>query len=88
MVPTDLLIYSSRGEDAAKWEKSKRIMNILGDTVETVTPWLAEQALANEKHGANIAWLTRAKAIRRFMSPAYRNRDIVGEYERNHAAQR
>jgi NAD(P)-dependent dehydrogenase (short-subunit alcohol dehydrogenase family) len=88
MVPTDLLIYSSRGEDAAKWEKSKRIMNILGDTVETVTPWLAEQALANEKHGANIAWLTRGKAIRRFMSPAYRNRDIVGEYERTHAAQR
>ena len=68
MVPTDLLIYSSRSEDPAKWEKSKRIMNTLGDKVETVTPWLAEQALANDKQGASIAWLTRGKAIKRFMS--------------------
>jgi NAD(P)-dependent dehydrogenase (short-subunit alcohol dehydrogenase family) len=81
MVPTDLLIYSSKGQDPEKWQKSKRIMNILGDKVETVTPWLAEQALANQKHGANIAWLTRGKAIRRFMSPAYRKRNIVDEYE-------
>jgi len=84
MVPTDLLIYSSRGEDAAKWEKSKRIMNILGDNVETVTPWLAEQALANEKSGAKIAWLTRGKALWRFISPAYRKRDIVDEYEKRY----
>jgi len=86
MVPTDLLIYSSRGEDQAKWEKSKRIMNILGDKVETVTPWLVEQALSNDKNGARIAWLTRAKAIRRFLLPGYKNRDIVGEYEREYEA--
>ena len=81
MVPTDLLIYSSRGEDPAQWKRTKRIMNILGDTVETVTPWLAEQAIANQKNGAKIAWLTRGKAFRRFMSPKYRQRDIVGDYE-------
>lgn len=86
MVPTDLLIYSSRSEDPAQWEKSKRIMNILGDKVETVTPWLVEQALANEKNGARIEWLTKAKAMRRFMLPGYKNRDIVGEYEREHEA--
>lgn len=82
MVPTDLLIYSSRGEDLAKWERTKRIMNILGDAVETVTPWLAEQAIANQRNGARIAWLTRGKAARRFISPKYRKRDIVGEYEK------
>ena len=86
MVPTDLLIYSSKGEDAAKWERSKKIMNILGDKVETVTPWLAEQALANDKNGAQIAWLTRGKAMKRFLSPKYRKRDIVGEYEREYEA--
>lgn len=86
MVPTDLLIYSSRSEDAAKWEKSKRIMNRLGDTVETVTPWLAEQALENEKNGAQIQWLTRGKALWRFLSPAYGKRDIVGEYEKAYNA--
>lgn len=83
MVPTDLLIYSSRAQDPAKWERSKRIMNILGDKVETVTPWLAEQALANDKQGAKIAWLTRGKAFRRFLLPGYRKRNIVEEYEQN-----
>lgn len=82
MVPTDLLIYSSRAQDPAQWKKSKRIMNILGDKVETVTPWLAEQAILNNRNGAKIAWLTRAKAMRRFLLPGYKNRDIVGEYER------
>lgn len=83
MVPTDLLVYSSRAEDPAQWEKSKRIMNTLGDKVETVTPWLAEQALANDRHGANIAWLTRGKALKRFLLPSYRKRNIVDEYEQS-----
>ncbi len=83
MVPTDLLIYSSRSEEKAKWEKSKRIMNLLGDKVETVTPWLAEQALANTQQGAKIAWLTRSKALARFLLPKYRKRNIVDEYEQS-----
>jgi NAD(P)-dependent dehydrogenase (short-subunit alcohol dehydrogenase family) len=83
MVPTDLLIYSSRAQDQEKWEKSKRIMNKLGDKVETVTPWLAEQALANEKQGASIAWLTPGKAMKRFILPSYGKRTIVEEYEQS-----
>jgi NAD(P)-dependent dehydrogenase (short-subunit alcohol dehydrogenase family) len=83
MVPTDLLIYSSRAQDPAKWERSKRIMNMLGDKVETVTPWLAEQALANTRNGATIAWLTPARAFKRFLLPSYRKRNIVDEYERS-----
>ena len=82
MVPTDLLIYSSRSEDAAQWEKSKRVMNILGDKVETVTPWLAEQALGSKKQGARIEWLTKGKAMRRFLLPGYKNRTIVEDYEK------
>lgn len=81
MVPTDLLMYSSKGEDPAQWERSKRIMNILGDTVETVTPWLAEQALANTQQGATIAWLTRGKAMRRFMTAPFRKRDLFADIE-------
>ncbi|MDJ0927078.1 MAG: SDR family oxidoreductase [Gammaproteobacteria bacterium] len=81
MVPTDLLIYSSRSQDPAQWERSKRIMNTLGDKVETVTPWLAEQALANDRNGARIEWLTRGKAFVRFLVPKYRKRRLVDEYE-------
>jgi NAD(P)-dependent dehydrogenase (short-subunit alcohol dehydrogenase family) len=81
MVATDLLVYSSRSSDPAAWAKTKRIMNILGDRVETVTPWLAEQALANRKQGAKIGWLTRGKALRRFLTAGFNKRDLIGEFE-------
>ena len=51
------------------------------DRVETVAPWLAGQALANDRNGARIAWLTRGKALWRFINPAYRKRRIVEEFE-------
>lgn len=86
MVPTNLLIYSSRSEDPEQWAKSKRVMNILGDKVETVTPWLVEQALTNDKSGARIEWLTKAKAMRRFLLPGYKNRHIVEDYEKEYEA--
>ena len=86
MVPTELLIYSSRSQDPQQWEKSKRVMNILGDRVETVTPWLVEQALANDKQGARIEWLTKGKAMRRFLLPGYKNRHIVEDFEKEYEA--
>lgn len=81
IVATDLLLYSSKGNDPAEWEKSKRIMNILGDTVETVTPWLARQAIDNTKQGAQIRWLTRGKSLARFATAAFRKRTIVSDFE-------
>ena len=81
IVATDLLLYSSRGRDPADWERAKRTLNILGDTVETVTPFLARQALANTKQGARIAWMTPAKAAGRFATSFFRKRDILSELE-------
>ena len=81
MVPTDLLIYSSKSKDPQEWAKAKRVMNILGDTVETVTPWLAAQALANCKQGACIEWLTPRKAALRFATAPFRKRDIISPIE-------
>jgi NAD(P)-dependent dehydrogenase (short-subunit alcohol dehydrogenase family) len=83
IVATDLLVYSSKSRDPAEWAKAKRVMNILGDRVETVTPWLAARALANTRQGARIEWLTSRKAAWRFMTAAFRKRDIVGELERS-----
>jgi NAD(P)-dependent dehydrogenase (short-subunit alcohol dehydrogenase family) len=81
IVTTDLLLYSSKGRDPAEWEKSKRVMNILGDDVETVTPWLAREALKSTKQGAMIAWLTPGKSLLRFLTATFRKRDIMGELE-------
>ncbi len=75
MVVTDLLTqqYEERPED---WESAKRIFNILGDRVETVTPWLARKVLANDKTGVRIVWLTRRKSIGRFLTAPFCKRDL------------
>ncbi len=75
MVMTELITdqFEDRPEE---YQRAKRIFNLIADRVETVTPWLAEQILANQKSGALIAWLTPAKMIRRFLSLPFRKRDI------------
>lgn len=76
MVVTELLIGDTNRE-GEKWERQKRIFNILADRVETVTPYLVEQILKNTKHGAKIAWLTTPKIIFRFLSAPFIKRNIV-----------
>ena len=48
------------------------LFNIIADRVETVTPWLVDHVLANDKHGGRIAWLTRGKTIRRFIASRFK----------------
>lgn len=81
IVTTDLLLYSSKGRDPADWARAKRVLNILADRVETVTPWLAEQALANRRQGARIEWLTPRKSLLRFVGALFRKRDLLTELE-------
>jgi NAD(P)-dependent dehydrogenase (short-subunit alcohol dehydrogenase family) len=81
IVATDLLLYSSKGRNPGDWEKARRTLNILGDTVETVTPFLAARALALTKQGGRIAWLTPGKVIGRFLTARFRKRDVLSELE-------
>ena len=76
MVVTDLLI-GDMDRNTEKWQRNKRIFNILADRVETVTPYLVERILENTKHGAKIAWLTTPKIAFRFLSAPFIKRDIV-----------
>lgn len=73
MVVTDLLL---QDYDPLELEKAKKVFNILADRVETVTPWLAERVLAGTGNGGRVAWLTRRKAAVRFMTAAFRKRDL------------
>jgi NADP-dependent 3-hydroxy acid dehydrogenase YdfG len=75
IVVTDLLVgdYDLNSEE---WQKSKKILNILGDNVETVTPFLADGILDADKSGAKVAWLTNFKAFKRFMTAAFNKRDL------------
>lgn len=75
IVVTDLLV-GDYDTSSPEWAKAKKIFNILGDTVETVTPWLADQVLASNKPGAKVAWLTTPKAFARFMTAGFNKRDL------------
>ena len=67
--------------DPERYEKTKKVYNIIGDTIDTVTPWLTRQTLLNQRHGARIAWLTRGKAMWRFMTAKWNKRDLFAEVE-------
>jgi len=75
IVVTDMLVPppDRRGEG---WEQVKKILNILADTVETVTPFLVEGMLNAKNNGDAVRWLTKGKIMRRFFMSRFRKRDI------------
>jgi NAD(P)-dependent dehydrogenase (short-subunit alcohol dehydrogenase family) len=76
MTLTDLLTKQYQDQPEA-WERFKRILNILSDRVETVTPWLARKVLSNTRGGARFAWVSRAKITWRFMTAPFIKRKVV-----------
>jgi len=79
IVVTDLLVPppDKRGK---QWEQSKKILNILADTVETVTPALVEGMLAAKESGAAVRWLTPGKIPWRFLKSLFVKRDVFGPF--------
>jgi NAD(P)-dependent dehydrogenase (short-subunit alcohol dehydrogenase family) len=78
MVITDLLV-GKYDKSSAEWARVKRIFNILADKVETVSVFLVEGMIANQKNNAAIAWLTTPKIAWRFMTASFIKRDVFGE---------
>lgn len=64
------------------WRKLRPVLNILCDYVETATPWLVDQVLANRQSGKRIAWMTSGKLLRRFAAARLpgRNRDLFARF--------
>lgn len=75
LVVTDLLMESVTSV------QNKDIFNIFADKVETVTPWLVERMLANDRRGARYAWLTRSKIVTRLLTSRFRKRDVFSDSE-------
>jgi NAD(P)-dependent dehydrogenase (short-subunit alcohol dehydrogenase family) len=76
MVVTDLLV-GPHARNAESWARNVRVLNILADRVETVTPWLARRVLANDRHGVRFAWLTGGKVLLRFLTAPFCKRSLV-----------
>ena len=77
IVVTDLLRRDMGSNDPKQFERTKRVYNILGDRVETVTPFLVEGMLRPHRTGDRVAWLTGAKAGGRFMMSMFRKRQLL-----------
>lgn len=80
IVVTDFLIDDMRKMTPEQLEMVKPIYNCMADTVETVTPFLAEEMLKNDKNGAEIQWLTEEKIQERMNSDEYCSRDLFSSY--------
>ena len=78
MVITDFL-FSQFEDDPEGWEEAKGAFNMLGDTVETVTPWLVRKMLGNTKSGRLFDWLNPGKIIFRVLTATLRKRHVVDE---------
>ena len=81
IVLTHLALVSMEDMPEEKQAYVKRMYNILADRVATVTPWLVEGVLANNKHGARIAWLTPRKAAWRFATARFNKRDLFEGFQ-------
>lgn len=78
IVVTDLLV-ADYEDQPERLEKAKKIFNILGDHVEPVTSYLAEQLLSADPPPQKIKWLTKPKVFARFATAAFRKRDLFAD---------
>jgi short-subunit dehydrogenase len=75
IVITDLLVPppEQRGKG---WEEAKKILNLLADKVETVTPFLVDGMLKVKEGGEAVRWLTPGKIMRRKFFSYFKKRDV------------
>jgi len=78
MVITDMIVdrYKNRPTD---WERARKIFNIIADTVENVSPWLADRMLENKKSGAILSYSSGMILMWRFMTSRFSKRDLFSK---------
>ncbi len=78
-VITELMIKAIATMPAQEREMLKKGFNIVGDSVETVSLFLVDEILKNNKNGAVINWMPEEKFKARMQDPYYQNRDLFSE---------
>jgi NAD(P)-dependent dehydrogenase (short-subunit alcohol dehydrogenase family) len=81
MLITDNWLEEQKLEAEEQWQSLRPMLNILCDDVETATPWLVDQILANKKSGKRIAWITTGRIMKRFIAARFgKKRDVLSKY--------
>ena len=75
MVVTDFVSDQYKGREE-EYQRAKDAFNLFGDRVETVTPWLVENMLKNDRTGARFQWLTQSKFFGRLFMSRFKKRDL------------
>ena len=76
MVITDMIRKQYEGRPD-EWERAKKIFNIIANRVEDVTPWMAEQILANKKSGVRLSYTSGLKLAGRMLASPFHKRNII-----------
>ena len=76
---TEGMLREIRALPPAEREKTIKPLNIIGDRVETTTPWLIDQLLQGEDH-RDVSWLTGSKLMGRFLQAPFKQRDLLQDY--------
>ena len=61
--------------------KLMRPINLLGDYVETTTPWIVDRILSDQDSGTAIKWLTPGKLLGRLLTAPLKKRDLFAKYD-------
>ncbi len=67
MLITENWFDEQKAMSSGDWQKIRPVLNVLCDYVETATPWIVDQVLANRRSGHRIAWMTTGKLLGRFL---------------------
>ena len=75
MVITDMITRQFIGRED-ELEKSKKVLNIIGERAETVAPVLVEKILNNKKNGVTINYSSSIRMMGKFITAPFRKRDL------------
>jgi NAD(P)-dependent dehydrogenase (short-subunit alcohol dehydrogenase family) len=75
MVVTNMITdrYIDRPEE---WERARKIFNIIADSVENVTPWLANKMVENQKNDVVLAYSSSWKLLWRLLQQPFVKRNL------------
>jgi short-subunit dehydrogenase len=79
MMLTDFITKTPEGEvsPVLKDQKFQFVFNTLADKPDTVAMFLVEGMLKNTKNDAHVVWLTKSKAMKRFMLAPIKKRKLI-----------
>lgn len=78
---TEGLLRELRGLPAMQRARAMAQLDMVGEHVETTTPWIVERMLTSKKQGDDIQWLTRRRMFGRAIGKILgRKRGVVSRY--------